>query len=57
MTCTNPSSVDKILICQSFLKPFETIGDKTLSGGEEFISTYHYPERPYGRTYVRTVTS
>ena len=31
----------QILICQSFLKAFETIGDKTLKGrGEEFVSTY-----------------
>ena len=30
--------------CQSFLKPFETIGDKTLLGrGEEFVSTHLYP--------------
>ena len=23
-------------------------------GGEEFVSTYPYPESPYGRTYGRT---
>ena len=44
----------QILICQSFLKAFERIGDKTLKGrGEEFVSTYLYPESPYGRTYGR----
>ena len=43
------------MICQSFLKAFETIGDKTLKRrGEEFVSTYPYPESPYGRTYGRT---
>jgi len=31
------------------------MGDKTLKGrGEEFVSTYPYPESPYGRTYGRT---
>ena len=44
-----------MLICQSILKAFEIIGDKTRKGsGEEFVSTYLYPESPYGRTYVRT---
>ena len=43
----------QILICQSFLKAFETIGDKILKWrGEEFVSTYPYPESPYGRTYA-----
>ena len=47
----------QILICQSFLKPFETIGDKTLLGrGEELVSTFHYPESPYGRTYANVIT-
>ena len=33
------------------------IGDKTLWGrGEEFVSTYPYPERPYGRTYGDVIT-
>ena len=42
----------QILICQSFLKAFETIGDKTLKGRrEEFVSTCHYLESPYGRMY------
>ena len=46
---TTICSVDKFW-CQSFLKPFQTIGDKTLGGREEFISTYPHPERTYGRT-------
>ena len=47
----------QILICQSFLKPFETIGDKTLKGrGEEFVSTYPYTESPYGRKNGDVIT-
>ena len=47
----------QILICQSFLKAFETIGDKTLYGrGKEFVPTYPYPESPYGRTYGDVLT-
>ena len=39
----------QILICQSLLKPFATIGDKPLQVRlEEFVSTYPYPESPYG---------
>ena len=45
----------QILIGQSFLKPFGTIGDKTFKGrGKEFVSTYPHPERTYKRTDVRT---
>ena len=48
----------QILIFQSFLTAFETMGDKTLQGREEeFVSAYPYPESPYGRTNARTVTS
>ena len=47
----------QILICQSFLKAFETIGDKTLKGRrEEFVSTYPYLESPYGRTDGDVIT-
>ena len=43
---------------QSFLQAFETTGDKTLQGrGEEFVSTYPYPESPYRRTDGRMVAS
>ena len=41
----------------SFLKAFETIGDKTLLGrGEEFVSTFPLPGKSI-RTYGRTMTS
>ena len=39
---------------QSFLKPFETIGDKTR--WQEFVSTFHYPESPYRRTDAGVIT-
>ena len=36
-------------------KGFETKGDETLQGtGEKLVSTYPYPESPYGRRYGRT---